>query len=164
MASQTTPGTKGRAPKYILADVHTKTTKLSAKGKDGKDYAVDSVIYEVSDMAQILEVFGNSTDAVFAFVSDALTDYAQRGDRSKLSALAQGPTKSILRFARDYQKALASVKEISNEEAISEALKIMVDRNVIDQKFADDNKADLVNKLNNKDAKDEDENETESAA
>lgn len=137
---------KGREAKYSLAAVHSKATVLTARGKDGKEYSVDSTIYEVSNIAEALEVVGNDEGALFAFLSDALTQYAQRSDRSKLSQLCQGPAKIIVRMAKDFAKGIFSG---DTSAALEMVLTLGVSKGTFTQEYVDANKASLLAKLGN---------------
>lgn len=135
---------KGREAKYSFSEAHSKPVTLTQVGKDGKTYTVQSVEYTVSNIQEALEVNGASEDQLFASYSDFLTLYAQRSDRSKLSQLAQGPTKIILRSAKDFLKAGFAANPA---EAIDEVLSIGIRKGTYTQEYSDANKADLVSKL-----------------
>jgi hypothetical protein len=142
----------GREAKYSLASVHSAKKVLSAEGKDGKTYSVDSTEYTVSDIAEFLEIFGGDSDAAFAFASDALTQYAQRSDRSKLSQLCQGPAKIIVRMAKDFMKAPFNS---SASDALDMVLNIGVTKNTFTQEYVDANRATLLSKLEKAEADDD---------
>ncbi len=152
---------RGREAKYILSDAHSVKTVLKGIGKDKKEYSVDSVEYKFASLPEVLEAFSGNEDMYVKFASEFVTFYAQRGDRAALSQKLQGPTKAILRMAKDFIKSGFATDA---DSAVSTVLMVGVSKNVYTQEFADENKASLISKLAEKlgeDDGDDEDNETE---
>lgn len=133
--------TRGRAAKYTLAAVHSTPATLDGVSKaTGNTETVDTVEYTVSNIAEALEVVGNDDEALWSFVSEALTDYAQRSARSALSAKIQGPAKTIIRMAKDFVKSM----DMSAAEAIDMVLNIGVQKGTFSQAYVDSKRASLI--------------------
>lgn len=161
MATNPVTGVKtpGKAPKWDFAKVHAKEVNLTQEGKDGKMYTVPSIEYVISNYSEALEVCGGSDEKVWAAFSDFITDYSQRSDRSKLSQKAQGPAKAIVKAAKDFIKMF----DQTPEAALEMVLNLGVSKGVYSEDYVKENRADLLDKLNDrlKGKASDDEDETE---
>lgn len=146
-------GKSGRAKKYplvldapgvtVTADVLEKDQK-DDDGKVIKTHKVETKEIKVTDLNGFLALFANDETKMFEFVSEFVTSYYQRNDRQKLTALAAGPEKSMLRtiaglvaggFSEDMARTTAielyktslgitvTVEELAEAEAKQDALR-----------------------------------------